>query len=242
VFGWFKKKAPVNIQPLTVDIHSHLLSALDDGVQKLEDAEDIILQFQALGYRKLITTPHVMSDMYRNTNEGIRHALEALQQHLHSKNIDITIECAAEYYLDEDLMRKVLHNEPLLTFGHNYLLFETNFLNEPLYLKEFIFQASSKGYKLVLAHPERYLYLQSNFSKVQDILDRGVLFQLNISSITGYYSRAAQTAAQKLIDSKYVHFLGSDCHHLQHVKLVEKAQKMNYFQKALSLPLLNHTL
>jgi protein-tyrosine phosphatase len=122
------------------------------------------------------------------------------------------------------------------------LLFETNFLNEPFNMKEFIFLATTKGYKPVLAHPERYLYLQNNLDKAKDLLDRGVLFQINISSITGFYSKIVQTTANKLIDRGWVHLLGSDCHHLQHARLVEEAQGLKYFQKALSLPLLNNSL
>ena len=133
-------------------------------------------------------------------------------------------------------------DEPLLTFGDNLLLFETNFLSEPLNLKEFIFLATTKGYQPVLAHPERYIYMHNNLEKAQDILDRGVLFQLNISSITGYYSKAAQQMATKLIDKEMVHLLGSDCHHLQHAQLVAEAQQLRTFKKALSLPLLNNTL
>ena len=111
-----------------------------------------------------------------------------------------------------------------------------------LNLKEFIFLAATKGYSLVLAHPERYLYLQENFGKAEDLLNRGLLFQLNISSLSGYYSKEAQRIAKKLIDKGWVHLLGSDCHLLQHVKLIEEAQHMKYFRKALTLPILNNSL
>ena len=241
MFNWFRKKTPL-AQPLTVDIHSHLLPALDDGVKDLEEAGNIISHFAALGYRKLITTPHIMSDVYRNTPEIIQQKLNLLKKHLDEKGIPVEVEAAAEYYLDESLLKSIGSDQPLLTFGKKYLLFETNFLTEPLNLKEFIFQASSKGYKLILAHPERYLYLHNNLEKAQDLLDRGVLFQLNISSITGYYSRPVQQMAHKLIDRGWVHWLGSDCHHAQHARLVEDVISTRYFRKALDLNLLNNTL
>src|SRR5690606_4407837 len=112
-----------------------------------------------------------------------------VKAHLRSKGLEISISAAAEYYLDEVLMKMLSDGERLLTFGDRYLLFETNFLTEPFNLKEFIFLATTKGYKLVLAHPERYMYLQSNPDKVQDLIDRGVFMQMNISSLTGYYSK-----------------------------------------------------
>lgn len=223
-------------------MHSHLLPGLDDGVSTFEEAEQIIRALMQMGYRRIITTPHVMSDAYRNTPAGIHRKLEELRQYLATKNIDIDISAAAEYYLDETLFRMVETNQTLLTFGEKYLLFETNFITEPFNLKEFIFIATTKGYKLVLAHPERYLYLQNNLSKVQDLLDRGVLMQMNISSLTGYYSKPVQQMAFKLIDNSMVHWLGSDCHHLQQTELIQQARGLRYFRKALTLPLLNNSL
>jgi protein-tyrosine phosphatase len=242
VFNWFKKKEDVAApSPLKVDVHSHLLPMLDDGVKTFEESEEIILRLVKMGYTKLITTPHVM-DAYRNTTVSILEKLKMLEEFLLAKSIPMKVEAAAEYYLDENLFRLIEQDQPVLTFGKKFLLFETNFLTEPLNLKEFIFLASTKGYQLVLAHPERYMYLQGNIEKAEDLLDRGVLFQLNISSITGYYSKPAQQAANKLIDRGWVHLLGSDCHNLQHIKLAEEAQRLKYFQKVLSLPLLNNSL
>ena len=242
MFNWFKKNKVPDLPVLRADMHSHLLAGLDDGVGTVEEAEEIILNMMRLGYRRIITTPHVMSDAYRNTPEGIHGKLQELKDHLRKKNIDIDLSAAAEYYLDESLFKMVERNHPLLTFGEKYLLFETNFLTEPFNLKEFIFLAATRGYKLVLAHPERYLYLQNNLEKVQDLLDRGVLMQLNISSLTGYYSKPVQQMAVKLIDREMIHWLGSDCHHIQHVQLIEKARNLKYFRKALTLPLLNNSL
>jgi len=242
VFNWFKSKPSVEGNPLLTDIHSHLLPGLDDGVKNFEESESIITRFISMGYTKLITTPHVMSDSYRNTSEMILEKLEELKTYLDSKNISIKIEAAAEYYLDEDLVKKVEHDEPLLTFGNRYLLFEMNFMTEPFQLKEFIFLLSTKGYTPVLAHPERYIFLQNNIAKLEDLMNRGVLLQVNTSSLTGYYSIPAKQTARKLIDKGWVNFLGSDCHSMQHVDLLKQAQPGRYFQKALTLPLLNNTL
>lgn len=242
MFNWFKKNSDSNLPALRVDIHSHLLPGLDDGVNTMEQAEEVIRNLITLGYTHVVTTPHVMSDAYRNSPETILPKLEELRGYLGQKNIHITISAAAEYYLDEALMKMVDAGEPLLTFGDRYLLFETNFITEPFNLKEFIFLATTRGYKLVLAHPERYLYLQNNVGRIQDLLDRGVLMQLNISSLTGYYSKAVQQMAFKLIDRGMIHWLGSDCHHLQHAHLIRQARRHRYFRKALTLPLLNNTL
>lgn len=242
MFNWFTKNKTEALPALTVDMHSHLLPGIDDGVSTLEEAAEIIRSLVTQGYQRLITTPHVMSDAYRNTSEGILGKLATLREHLKSENIHIRMDAAAEYYLDESLFKMVETQQPLLTFGEKYLLFETNFITEPFNLKEFIFLATTKGYRLILAHPERYLYLQNNLDKVQDLLDRGVQLQMNISSLTGYYSKPVQKMAYKLVDRGMVHWLGSDCHHLQHAHLVQQARSLKYFRKALTLPLLNNTL
>jgi protein-tyrosine phosphatase len=242
VINWFKSKGTTPDNAPTVDMHSHLLPGIDDGAKTIDDSIALITRFRELGYTRLITTPHVMSDYYRNTPEIIREKLQDVRNALREKKIDMEISAAAEYYLDEDLLRKVEQEEELLSLGNNFLLFETNFMTEPFHLKEFIFKASTKQYKPVLAHPERYLYLQQDFSKAEDLIDRGVYFQLNILSLTGHYSKSAQQLAFRLIDNGWIHFVGSDCHHEQHLTLLEEARRHKYFKKVLTLPLLNHTL
>jgi len=239
VFSIFKRQPKQDVMLLTTDIHSHLLAQLDDGVKSQQEAEDIIQKFGEMGFRKLITTPHIMSDYYRNNPTTILGGLDALKKHLQDKT-NMQIAAAAEYYLDEELMRKTEGQESLLTFGDRYLLFETNFISEPLHLKEFIFKATSSGYRPVLAHPERYQYM--TLPKAEDLRDRGVLFQINALSMIGYYSLPVQRIACKLIDHGWIDFLGSDCHTIEQAQLLPLAQKNKYYQKALALPLLNHSL
>jgi protein-tyrosine phosphatase len=223
-------------------MHSHLLPGIDDGVKTAEESIQIITYLRQLGYTRLITTPHIMPDVYKNTPAIIHAKVQEIQSLLIEKKIDVRLTAAAEYYLDESLMAALNANEPLLTFGKKYLLFETNFINEPFFLKQFIFLASSKGYKLVLAHPERYFYLNNNFAKAEDLIARGVLFQINISSLTGYYSKSAYEMAKGFIDRGWIHWLGTDCHHMTHAELVKSANSNKHLQKALTLPLLNNTI
>jgi protein-tyrosine phosphatase len=241
VFNWFKKEKKPSFG-LRVDIHSHLLPGIDDGVKTFDEATAVIQVLADVGYKKLITTPHVISDIYRNTPAIITEKCRQLADVLAERKIDMQIHAAAEYYLDESLFQYVESGNELMRLAGDYVLFETNFLNEPLNLKDFIFLASSKGYKLVLAHPERYLYMSNDLKKAEELIDRGVLFQINISSLTGYYSKGAQSMANKLIDRGFVHWLGSDCHHMAHASMLKTIHKNKYFQKALSLPLLNNSI
>ena len=241
MWDFFKRKTET-FPLFKTDIHSHLLPGLDDGVKTFEEAESIIKLFQETGFSKAITTPHIMNDYYRNTPSGINAKAEALRAHLKKVNISFKIECAAEYYLDEMLMHLLSTDSALLTFGGKYILFETNTFAEPMMLDDFIFQLKIKGYQPVLAHPERYQYLQKNFGRVEDLINRGVLFQVNSLSFTGYYSKAIQKVANQIVENRMAHFLGSDCHTVRHAELLKKAVHHKYFQKALELPLLNYSI
>lgn len=242
MFTFFKKNTGL-IPELAVDIHSHLIPGVDDGVQTFEESIGLLRGFESIGYKKIITSPHIMNDFYNNKESDLKKIHLSLKDKIQEHQIDIELELAAEYYLDDHLVERISKkDEPFLTFGNNYLLFETSFMNEPLYLKEFIFKAKSMGINPVLAHPERYLYLQNNSKLLEDLINREVLFQVNINSLSGYYSKPIKVFAQKLIDAKAVHFIGSDCHNHKHFEVLQASRKTKYFRKALELPLLNYNL
>ena len=227
---------------LVVDMHSHILPAIDDGADSLVISLAMIATCQQLGYRKLIMTPHIMGDFYRNTPALIREKLTLVQAAVKEKEWEIELDCAAEYYLDEWFIDKLKGEEPLLSFGDKYVLVETSYINEALNFKEVIFALQAAGYNPVLAHPERYTYLYDRFDELVKIAELGVLFQININSLTGYYSDMARKVAEKLIDLKLVHMLGSDAHHNRHLQTLSKAAATPYFKKALALPLYNSQL
>ena len=227
---------------LGVDMHSHILPGLDDGADSLEKSLELVQAMKDLGYRKLIMTPHIMSDFYKNTPSMIRERLALLRKAVQDAGIDMELDCAAEYYLDEGLLLSLENDEELLTFGDNYLLFETSFLNEPLNLRETIFKMRSKGYKPVLAHPERYTFFYGKFNELAELKEHGVLFQPNLNSLTGYYSPVAKNVAEKLIDNGMVDFLGSDVHSLRHTDSLKRVLSCRYLSKALSLAVRNSQL
>jgi protein-tyrosine phosphatase len=232
---------------LHVDMHSHLLPGLDDGAETVADSLNLLRELRELGFRKLIMTPHVMGDFYKNTPEGIRAALTELQAAAVAAGInDVTLECAAEYYLDEWLGQRLAEGSELLSFGgeNRYVLFETSYMNEPFNLQATIFELKAAGYQPVLAHPERYTYYYGRFAEIRKLRQEyGVLLQLNLNSLAGYYSPNARHVAEQLIDEKLVDFVGTDTHHLRHTAaLAKKTVNSAHFRKLLDLPLLNRTL
>lgn len=246
LFNLFKKNTqsttPVDLSLLNCDIHSHLIPSIDDGSKSLENSIEMISELYRLGYKKLITTPHIMSDFFKNTPEIINNGLEKVRQGIQEANIPIKIEAAAEYYLDFDFERK-LEEEKLLTFGDNYLLFEISYLNPPDNLDHLIFKMNNLGYKPVLAHPERYNYFHPTFSVYESFIEKGVLLQLNINSLTGHYSIPTKKIAEQLIEKNMISLLGTDCHHMGHIELVNKAIYEKSLEKLLeSGSLLNKSL
>lgn len=235
----FLRSTKNTIISIRVDLHSHLLPGIDDGARSWDESILLIEALKEIGFTHAITTPHIRPDYYPNTPEGIQEQQKQLQLLLAEKKIDFMIEAAAEYYLDETLLNQMNGNTSFLTFGKNYLLFELNHLQEPFFLKDFIFKASIQGYKLILAHPERYPYMDE--SRLEDLRDRGVLFQINTLSLGGMYGKPIQRIAERLIDRQWIDWIGTDCHHVENLPWLKKAIANRYYSKALSLPLLNYS-
>ena len=158
--GWFdflKKKhqevAPLDLSWLRVDMHSHLIPGIDDGSKSMEESLQLLRRLADFGLEKIITTPHIMSEYYKNTPEIIRMGLEDLRKAAKQEGIKIQIDAAAEYYIDEIFLEKVKAGEDLLTFGNQYILVETGFINKPQMLLDIFFHLEMAGYKpLSLIH------------------------------------------------------------------------------------------
>ncbi|MEO0311029.1 MAG: hypothetical protein RIQ89_686 [Bacteroidota bacterium] len=230
LFSFFKKKdkeeeqydAILNFSQIKTDVHSHLLPGIDDGSPDMETTLSLINGLRELGFTKAITTPHIMSDSYRNTPAIINEVLAKVKQELIRLEINFSIEAAAEYYLDDDFLEK-LKTEKLLTFSNNYLLFEISYINPPDYLSKVIFDIQSRGYKPVLAHPERYAYWLNNMQIYDQLKSQGVLFQLNTIALTGYYGGAPKKIAEQLIKKNYYEFIGSDMHKKAHLEALGRS-------------------
>ena len=242
---WFFKKEedsfmPIDFSILKADIHSHLIPGIDDGAFDLESSISLIKKLNNLGFSKVITTPHVMCDYYKNSSKTILDGLNKIRLELNRLNINIDVEAAAEYYIDFDFENKI-GKEAFLTFGDNYILVELSFMQPPNNLFDIIFKLQLEGYKVVLAHPERYQYYEQEDYK--ELINRGVLLQINLLSLIGYYSSQIQTKTKELIAHNQVSFVGTDCHNMLQAELYEKCQIQKDWHVLLnSGKLLNSTL
>lgn len=218
----------IDFSVFKTDMHSHLIPGIDDGSPTLETSIEMIREFKAMGYKKIITTPHIMCDYYKNTPEIILSGLEKLKAELTRLNISIDIEAAAEYNLDDGL-ETLIDNKQILTFGNNYVLFELPFMQEPQNFQEIVFKFQTLGYKPILAHPERYSFWHKDLEKYEELKAKGILLQLNLLSLTGHYSPEVKKVAEKLVDANLVDLVGTDCHRMEHLLTLQKFANSKYF-------------
>lgn len=228
---------------MAVDIHSHLIPGIDDGSQDMDTTISMLTKFKALGFRKIITSPHVVSDGYNNSTETILKGRDKVREAIQKAQIDIEFDATAEYYLDESLIPKI-EKKDLLPFGRNYLLVELSYLHKANNVADLIYRLQVAGYRVILAHPERYpYYYEKDFATYKSFVDRNVLLQLNIASLSGKYGQGAKATAEKLIDENMISFLGSDLHTLRQFESLAQCVSLKHIQKLLhSEKLLNKTL
>jgi len=236
MFSFWKKtkEERFDFSLLHTDMHSHLLPGIDDGSPDIESSVQLIRGLSELGYKKLITTPHVMWDMYKNTSEIINSSYEILQRRLTEENINITISVAAEYFLDDHIKNLLANKEPLLTIKDKMVLVEFSMASEPIDLKEILFEMEMQGYQPVIAHPERYSYNERDLNFFDTMKNSGYVFQLNILSLVGMYGKSARTLAHHFIKQNYYELAGTDLHNQLHLRALNDPSINFELQKLLA--------
>ena len=190
-----------------IDLHTHILPSVDDGAQSLEDAKIMLQEARQAGFTKIVLTSHYMMPSY-TVNENERE----LRKEKLQKETNLLLYLASEIYLSEDIVTKIREKEASTIANTNYLLLELPFHTKPLYLESAIYEIQEKGYRPILAHPERYEFIQKKPTLVEEFLQKGVLMQGNFGSYIGQYGKKAQILIQKLLQAKQIQFLGTDSH------------------------------
>lgn len=208
-----KNKYSRDVEWLGVDMHGHLLPGIDDGAKDVVQAVGLIKGLIDLGFSRFICTPHVFTELYPNTAETIHAALTDTEMALKAAGIAVKIEAAAEYMVDETFSPA----KNLLCLPGRHILIEMSYLSEMRNIEQVVFDLQLLGYQVIIAHPERYGYYHKNIAKYLRLKDMGVLFQLNLLSLNGYYGKAVKQAATYLLQKKYYDFAGTDLHHHRHL-------------------------
>ena len=199
------------------DIHNHLLFGIDDGSRSIEESVEVLRGMYEYGYRNVILTPHYIKDTNYNSNVKNNYKLlKKLKEALYQNNIDIKLYLGNEIYIDDDIYDLLKKGEVYSLNATEYLLIELPMSGEYPGYEEIFKDLISKGCKIILAHPERYLTFQKNFDYIYDLEKIGVYFQSNLDSLLGKYGEKAKVTLKRLLKEKKVAFLATDIHHKKH--------------------------
>lgn len=217
-----------------IDIHSHLLYGIDDGSRTMEESTFIIKRLYKIGYTDIILTPHYINgSSYVSAREENLHRLKKLKINLIRENVPVNLYLGNEIYIDRDIIK--LFKDGIISSLNDskYLLIELPMSGDNEYYYDVFLDIINMGYKVILAHPERYISFQRDFNKIYELKEIGVLFQSNVGSILGEYGKGAKKTIKRLLKEHLISFMGTDIHHNKDdYSYVDKAKRK--FSKYLS--------
>lgn len=225
MFSFFtKKKYLIDHLEGFVDIHNHILPGIDDGAKSVEDSLELIKGFGEFGVTDFICTPHIMENYYPNTPKTITNALATLQNGLKLKDLrQVKIKAAAEHMIDAGFESKLEENS-VMPLADSYILIEMSYLQPSLNLFDMVDKISTKSLYPILAHPERYNFLHGKLKSFEEFKKKGMLLQMNILSISGYYGKEVQKTAITLLNNNLIDFIATDIHNSRQLNGLKEIQ------------------
>ncbi len=195
-----------------VDFHSHIVFGVDDGAKTIDDSVKMVFEARKAGFTDVIFTPHYFEGYYEISKEEISQKIQLIKEAVEEKGLKIRLHQGNEIYIT-DRITEFLNNGLASSIGNSkYVLFETPMREEPFNLNQIIYQLLEAKKVPIIAHPERYLYIQENPNLVYELIQNGVLFQSNFGSLVGIYGKTAQKTVNLLLKHNMIHFMGSDVH------------------------------
>ena len=245
MFSFFKRKyepRPI-FAALGTDMHCHLVPKVDDGSKCVEESVECLNTLKSVGYNKVIITPHFQTPRFENDEDDIRRRYDELKKQAIEAGVEIEMAgVGGEYRIDSGFQKR-LDNPRFLQVGGKYVLVEFSLHQQMMGCDEMIFDMQMKGYEVILAHPERYPYLNVHGTRMEQLKNQGVYFQTNVLSLGGFYGEEAKKRAYQMIERGWVEFMGTDTHNtmyaqalvdLSHDRKVEKIlEKYEFMNKML---------
>lgn len=195
-----------------IDFHSHVLPNVDDGSKSVEETFKLLEEAKEAGFDGVISTSHYMEEYYEVNVAERKVWINALSENLYKKNIDLKLYLGNEIYISKNIIDFLETGKATSINNSNYVLFEFPMNSKPMDMYDIIYDMLEYKLVPVLAHPERYSFVQKEPNLVYDLIQKGVLMQSNYGSILGMYGEKAQIIVRKLLENNMVHFLGSDVH------------------------------
>lgn len=227
-----------------IDVHCHILPGIDDGSRSVEESMEMIKEAYEAGFTNIISTSHYIEESYHTPKAKRQELIDMLNAKTEEEGMDIRIYNGAEAYITPNLAHLIEVEELPTMNGTKYLLMELPMHNQILYLDRILKEVISKGITLIIAHPERYSYVQKNYKVLNELVDMGVLFQSNYGSCIGQYGKEAEKTLKKLLKANMISFFGTDCHrsnsvYCQMPEILRKLEKMVGREKLEELTTIN---
>ena len=214
-----------------IDVHAHILPGIDDGAKTFEDSINIIKELMRQGVTDIIATPHYVNEsIYMSPRlENVR-ILNELKDRLALENIKINLFLGNEIYIDREMIDLIKRGKISTMAGSKYLLVELPLDEKWPNYDDFLRELMDYGYKVILAHPERYTIIQEDYEVAKNLFDMGVLLQCNMGSVVGKYGREAKKLVRRMAKDKMIFTFGSDIHHCSRSDyLVLAKRKLNKY-------------
>ena len=245
MLSFFKKKyepRPI-FAPLGTDMHCHLVPKVDDGSKCMEESIECLQTLAAVGYKKVIITPHFQYPRFPNDEEDIKRRYEEVKKQAADEGLEIELAgIGGEYRIDSGFAKR-LENPKFLLVGGKYVLVEFSLHQQMMGSDELIFDLQMKGYEVILAHPERYPYLNVNGMRMEQLKNQGVYFQINSLSLGGFYGEEAKQRAHEMLERGWVEFMGTDTHNTMYAQALRDLTHNRNVEKVMEkYQFLNNTL
>lgn len=209
------------------DVHSHILFGIDDGSRTISESIELLKKLKSVGFNNVILTPHFILDSTYNSNyEANKKIYNELKERLLNENIDINIYLGNEIFIDKNVPTLLEKNIITSLNGTKYVLVEFPMHNKLLNIEDMLYEIRSKGYEVVIAHPERYDAFKEDYSIVDTLREDGFLFQSNYSSILGYYGKDSIKLLKYMLKRHYIDFLGTDIHRIEKTYVIDNFKKI----------------
>ncbi len=222
MFNIFQRKSKKDAKLFyTTDVHSHILPGVDHGSQSVEESLEMLQAQLDMGISHVMCTSHVTAETFENTPESLTTAYEELKNAIAREGLPINIYVSAEYRIDEYWTQEYEAGH-LLPLPGNHVLLENSFAQELIGIDNMMFDLQVKGYRPILAHPERYRYYNDRRDRYKTLHNASVKFQINILSLAGYFGKGARERALWLIQNNLCDMLGSDMHNMEHAQIIKE--------------------
>ena len=195
-----------------IDFHTHILPNIDDGSRSIDETFNLIKEAKEVGFEGIVLTSHYIENYYETDVPERDVWVKAITENLQAKGIETNLYLANEIYISDNMMRLLEEGKASTINNSCYVLFELPLNSEPLNLYDVIYSLQENKLIPILAHPERYSYVQKEPELVYDLIEKGCLMQANYGSIIGQYGVKAEFIVRRFLENNMIHFLGSDVH------------------------------